>query len=158
MTLKIARKKASEISADLVVVAVREGKETSGAVSKLPKALHDAAVRRAKKLSYKGKAGATMLVQAGSHDLLLVGVGDGKSLESWRRAASAARASAAATKAGTVAIAIDDADDATDVLVAVAEGLLLASYSYDKYRSAKEGGYRGPKTVTISSPSLSDGT
>jgi leucyl aminopeptidase len=158
MTLKLARKKASEVSADLVAILVREGKETSGAVSRLPKAVHDAAIRRAKKLSYKGKPGSTLLVQADGHDLLLVGVGDGKSSESWRRAASSVRASAGATRATTVALALDDAEDAANVLAAVAEGFLLASYSYDKYRSSKKSGYSGPKALTISSPALSDGT
>ncbi len=157
MILKLARKKASEASADLVAIAVREGRETTGAVARLPKAVHDAVVRRAKKLSYKGKPGQGMLVQAGSHDLLLVGVGDGKSPESWRRAAASVRSSAAATRAASVALALDDAHDAADVLSAVAEGFLLASYSYDKYRSSKESRYSGPKTLTISSPSLSDG-
>jgi leucyl aminopeptidase len=158
MTLKLARKKASEVSADLVAILVREGKETSGAVSRLPKAVHDAAIRRAKKLSYKGKPGSTLLVQADGHDLLLVGVGDGKSSESWRRAASSVRASAGATRATTVGLALDDAEDAANVLAAVAEGFLLASYSYDKYRSSKKSGYSGPKALTISSPALSDGT
>jgi leucyl aminopeptidase len=158
MTLKLARKKASEVSADLVAIAVREGKETSGAVSRLSKAVHDLVVRRAKKLSFKGKPGSTLLVQADGHDLLLVGVGDGKNSESWRRAASSVRASAGATRAATVALALDDAEDATDVLAAVAEGFLLASYSYDKYRSSKDSGYKGPKILTVSSPALSDGT
>jgi leucyl aminopeptidase len=157
MTLKLARKKASEASADLVAIAVREGKETAGAVARLPKAVHDLAVRRAKKLSFKGKPGSTLLVQAEGHDLLLVGVGDGKSTESWRRAAASMRASAGATRASSVAIALDDAHDVSEVLGAVVEGFLLASYSYDKYRSSKEGGYKGPRAVTLSSPSLSDG-
>jgi leucyl aminopeptidase len=157
MTLKLARKKASEASADLVAIAVREGKETAGAVARLPKATHDLVVRRAKKLTFKGKPGSTLLVQADGHDLLLVGVGDGKSTESWRRAAASMRASAGATRAASVAIALDEADDVSDVLGAVVEGFLLASYSYDKYRSSKEGGYKGPKAVTLSSPSLSDG-
>lgn len=158
MTLKIARRKASEGAADLVAIAVREGKETGGAVSKLPKAMHDTVVRRVKKLSFKGKQGATLLVQCDSHDLVLVGVGDGKSSESWRRAAASVRAASASTKAGTVAFAIDDADEPSDVLSAIVEGFRLASYSYEKYRTAKENGYKGPKTVTVSSPSLTDGS
>jgi leucyl aminopeptidase len=157
MTLKIARRKAAEVTADLVAILVRDGRETSGAVSKLPKAVQDLVVRRAKKLSYKGKVGSTLLVQADPHDLLLVGVGDGKSSESWRRAAASVRASAGATRAASVALALDDADYAGEVLAAAAEGFLLSSYSYNKYRSAKDNGYAGPKTLTISSPSLSDG-
>ncbi|HEY2776099.1 MAG TPA: leucyl aminopeptidase [Candidatus Binatia bacterium] len=157
MIIKVARLKAAEASAELVAVAVREGKETGGAVAQLAKAAHDAAVRRAKRLSFKGKAGSTILVQADHHDLLLVGVGDGKSAESWRRAAAAVRATAASVRAATVAFAIDDADKPADVLVPIVEGFTLAGYSYDKYRTKKNGSYAGPKSLVLSSPSLADG-
>ena len=156
MTVKIVHKKAADVSADLVAVAVREGKETSGAVSHLPKAAHDAVVRRAKRLSFKGKVGSTLLVQADHHDLLLVGVGDGKSPEQWRRAAAAVRATASATRAATLAFALDDAEHVGDIVAPVLEGLLLAGYTFDKYRAKKDNGYTGPKTVTLSSPHLSD--
>jgi len=91
MNVRIARHSLSEASADLVAVAVRDGKEASGAVSSLPKAQHDAAARRVKKAAFKGKAGSSLLVQGEKHDLLLVGIGDGKSAENWRKAGAAVR-------------------------------------------------------------------
>lgn len=157
MIVKIARKKAVEISADLVALMVRDGKETSGAVSHLPKAVHDAVVRRVKRLAFKGKTGSTLLVQADHHDLLLVGVGDGKTSEQWRRAASSVRNVCSTTRAGTLALALDDAEHVGEIVAPVLEGLMLAGYSFDKYRAKKDNGYAGPKTVTLSSPSLSDG-
>lgn len=157
MTVKVARKKAAELTADLVAIAVREGKETSGAVSHLPKAVHDAVTKRAKRLGYKGKVGMTLLVQADHHDVLLVGVGDGKSPEHWRRAASAVRAVAGQVRSATLAFALDDAEAVAEVLTAVVEGLLLAGYKFDRYRAKNDNGYAGPKTITLSSPNLSDG-
>ncbi|MFN2378493.1 MAG: leucyl aminopeptidase [Candidatus Binatia bacterium] len=156
-SVKIARLRASELSADLVAIAVREGKETSGAVARLAKPLQQTVTRRAKRLAYKGKTGATMLVQAEGHDLLLVGVGDGKTAEQWRRAAASVRAVAGNSKATTVAVALDDAPDAGDIVAPVLEGLLLAGYSFRKYRSGKDNGYAGPKSVTLASPTLSEG-
>lgn len=156
MNVKIARHNVSEISADLVAVVVREGKEASGAVSSLPKAVHDVAVRRAKKLAFKGRPGSTLLVQADKHDLLLVGIGDGKSSETWRRAGAAIRSVSTNTRAATVAVAVDAAEHAADILTPLLEGFLLAGYSFDKYRAKKADGYTGPKTLTLSSPRLSD--
>jgi leucyl aminopeptidase len=157
MNVRIARHKAAEASADLVAVAVRDGKETSGAVSHLARPVHDAVVKRAKKLSFKGKPGSTLLIQVDHHDVLLVGVGDGKSPENWRRAAAAVRGAAASTRSATVAFAIDEAEHAADAVTPVVEGFVLAGYTFDKYRAKKNDAYAGPKTLTLSSPSLSDG-
>lgn len=157
MNVRIARHQASEAVADLVAVAVRDGKETSGAVARLPKALHDAAARRVKRVSFKGKAGATLLVQAEKHDLLLVGIGDGKSPEQWRKAGASVRSVAGSTRVPTVAIAIDDAEHAADAVAPLLEGFLLAGYTFDKYRAKKDDAYAGPKTLTLSSSHLVEG-
>lgn len=153
---KIARQRAAEASADLVAVAVREGNETSGALSALPKPLHDRVARRAKRLAYKGKAGSTLLVQADGHDLLLVGVGDGKSAEQWRRAGAAVRSAAGSTRPQTVTVALDNADRGFDCVTPVVEGMRLAGYTFEKYRAKKDNAYAGPKLVTLASPSLVD--
>lgn len=156
MNVRIARHSVSEASADLVAVVVRDGKEASGAVSSLPKAQHDAAARRVKKAAFKGKAGSSLLVQGEKQDLLLVGIGDGKSAENWRKAGAAVRSAASIHRATTVAIALDDAEHAADAAPALLEGFLLAGYSFDKYRAKKPEAYAGPKTLTLSAPRLSD--
>jgi leucyl aminopeptidase len=156
MNVRVVKQKASEATGELVAIAVREGKETVGAVAGLPKAQHDAVVRRAKRYSYKGKAGSTLLVQVEGHDLLLVGVGEGKP-EQWRRAGAALRASAGTTRSGDVAFAIDAAEQPGEVLAPILEGALLAGYSFDKYRTKKSDAYRGPKQLTLSAPSIADG-
>lgn len=157
MTVKLARKKLSDLTADLVAVAVRDGKETSGAVSDLPKPLRDLVAARVKRLSFKGKPGATLLVQGDGQDLLLVGVGDGKSNENWRRASASLRSAAAGTRSSTIAFALDAADKVVDVLAPALEGFLLAGYSFEKYRARKDGAYVGPKSLTLSSPALTVG-
>jgi len=156
MLVKIARHQAAEASADLVAIAVRDGKETSGAVSGLPKVLHDAVVRRVKRVAFKGKAGSTLTIQSDHHDLVLVGVGDGKSPEQWRRAAASVRQAVSSTRAAAIAFALDDAESAGEIVTPVLEGLLLTGYSFEKYRAKKDKPYTGPKSVTLSSPSLQE--
>jgi len=156
MIIKIARLKAAEASADLVAIAVRDGKELAGAVAGLPKAVLDRASKRAKRLGYKGKPGATLTIQADGHDLVLVGVGDGKTSEQWRRAGAAVRAVSSAARPVSVGFALDAADRGMDVVSAVIEGMRLAGYTFEKYRAKKDNAYAGPKTVTLSSPALTD--
>jgi len=126
------------------------------AMSGLPKAVHERAARRAKRLAYKGKNRLDPDDQADGHDLLLVGVGDGKTGEQWRRAAAAVRAASSAVRPVTVAFALDDADRGLDVLTPVVEGMLLAGYSFEKYRAKKDNAYAGPRSVTLSSPAITD--
>ncbi|MBI5506756.1 MAG: leucyl aminopeptidase [Deltaproteobacteria bacterium] len=154
MNVKLIGKKAGEVVADVVVVAVREGHELTGAVARFPKALRTSVTTRAKRTHFKGKVGSTLSVQGEHADMVLVGVGDGAAAEHWRRAASAARGAAASAHAATLALALDDAEHPAEILAAALEGLLLAGYSFDKYRTKKDDGYRGPKSVTLSAPSL----
>ena len=158
MTAELSRKKLSDLSAEMVAVAVRDGKETSGAVSSLPKALRDIVAERVKRLDFHGKPAATLLIQAGDYDLLLVGVGDGKTSEHWRRAGAAVRSAAAGARRSKLAIALDDAERVVDVIGPVLEGFLLQGYSFEKYRAKKDGAYAGPKSLLLSSPTLSVGT
>jgi len=156
MNVKLIRKKAGEVVADVVVVAVREGHELTGAVARFPAALRTRVTARAKRSHFKGKVASTLSVQGEHGDIVLVGVGDAAASEQWRRAASAARAAASAAHASTLAFALDEAEHPAEVLGAVLEGLLLAGYSFDKYRTENEDRYRGPKTLILSAPSLKD--
>ncbi len=156
MNIKLIRKKAGEVAADVVVVAVREGHELTGAVARFPQMLRAAVTARARRVNFKGKVASTLSVQSDGCDFVLVGVGDGAAGENWRRAASAARAAAAASHATTLVFALDNAEHPAEVLGAVIEGLLLAGYSFDKYRTRKDDNYRGPATLTLSAPSLKD--
>jgi len=156
MNVKLLKKKAGEVVADVVAIGVLEGQELSGAVERLPAALRTVVSARAKRTHFKGKIAATLVVQTERGDIVLVGVGDGSMSEHWRRAASAARNAAAAVRASTLAFALDNAGKPADLIGAVLEGLLLAGYSFDRYRTAKKDGYRGPRTLLLSAPSLKD--
>jgi leucyl aminopeptidase len=156
MTVKPVRSKACDVSADLVAVAVREGRETSGALAAFPKTIRERVAARLRRAAFKASVGATLAVQGEDRDLLFVGVGDGKSPENWRRAGAAARTAANSMRPSTLAFALDDADKRADVLTPALEGLLLTGYSFDKYRSKKESAYAGPKSILLSSPTLSE--
>lgn len=156
MNVKILGKKAGAVIADVVAIGVREKHETGGAVEHLPQPLRSVVTARARRTHFKGKVGATLTVQGEDGDVVLVGVGDGSTSEQWRRAASAARGAAASARAATLALALDEAQRPADVLTAALEGLLLAGYSFEKYRTEKKDAYRGPKTLILSAPSLKD--
>lgn len=156
MTIRIARSRASQLSADLVAVAAREGHEAAAAAT-LDKPQRDLVARRIRRLAFKARPGATLLVQADGHDVLLVGVGSGNAPEQWRRAGAAVRSAASANHAATVAIAIDEAEHPADAAPAVLEGFLLAGYSFDKYRTRKDRKVAAPRTLTLSAPRLAEG-
>ncbi|HYC54299.1 MAG TPA: leucyl aminopeptidase [Candidatus Binatia bacterium] len=157
MSIKLVRRKASQVQADLVAIGVVEGQELKGAVAGLAKEDRDAITARAKRIGFKGKVNSAMIVQLTGHDVALVGVGKGDTVDAWRRAASSARNAATVSRATTYAFALDDAARPLDVLAAVIEGTLLTGYTYEKYKTKKsETSYGGPRTITITSPSLSD--
>ncbi|HLT84716.1 MAG TPA: leucyl aminopeptidase [Phototrophicaceae bacterium] len=139
--LTLTTKNVARIQADAVVVAVgRRGEEAvlvpgaplpSGAASALGKLLPA--------LGVSGKADEVVRVAAGKElaadVVVLTGVGtvgeDGPDLETLRRAAGAATRSLA----GTADVALALPADTAERVGAVAEGALLGSYSYDRYRA-----------------------
>jgi leucyl aminopeptidase len=102
---------------------------------------------------FEGKAGQSLFVPlAGpTASALLVGVGpaDDVTLDGLRTAAAlvAQRASSSARVATTLADAAPDSLDAGAVGQAIAEGVLLGSYSFDEYRATKKA--TKIRTVTV---------
>ncbi|HYB98490.1 MAG TPA: leucyl aminopeptidase [Candidatus Limnocylindrales bacterium] len=157
MSIKLVRRKASQVQADLVAIGVVDGQELKGAVTEFGKDERDTITARARRLSFKGKVNSSMIVQLGDRDVALVGVGKGDTADSWRRAASSARNAATVSRAATFAFALDDAARPLDVLGPVVEGIGLTGYSYEKYKTRKsETSYGGPRAISVTSPSLSE--
>lgn len=152
MNVRFVAKKASEVSADLLVLAVSSGAETKGPVAALPAAQRRAALERIKKREFKGKQGASLLIQ-GAPDLLIVGLGDAKS-PNWRRAGATARAAAKSAKAKTVALCVDG--DAKTTAAAV-EGFELAGYQFLKYKSGSSSKVTEVRSLTICGASQKTG-
>jgi len=111
-----------------------------------------------KQAGFEGKAGQSLFVplDGPTGSALLVGVGpaDDVTLDGLRTAAAlvAQRASASARVATTLADAAPDALDAGDVGQAIAEGVLLGSYSFDTYRATKKATKIKSVTVLVDGP------
>jgi len=135
MKISVARKKAGDIKADLKVLPVAEGKENGGGVAELSGAESTAVTRRMKATEFKAKEARTLSVQAGTSDVLLVGLGKEKSAEAYRRAAAKGVAAARAIKARSVAVCLGAGSSAHKYVDPVLEGFRLASYRFDKYKS-----------------------
>ena len=85
--------------------------------------------------------------------LLLVGLGESEkvTLERLRRAAALGAKKAADLKLASLALCIPDSRQSpTDSIVAVAEGAVLALYSFDRYLTGKEDKQR-PQTIILTS-------
>jgi len=131
-------------SADLAVVLTTDGASLSDQVAALdPQGVVARAVEVAK---FKGKAVSTLdvLAPAGSEAgrILLVGLGDAKALDDrlWARVGGAVFA--AVKHAETVSVHLDSAGFEPDAAAAsaFAQGLVLRSYAFDKYKTKKDNG------------------
>jgi leucyl aminopeptidase len=137
MNIHVAKQKPDTLKADLFVVPVQEGAETSGAVKELRAAARSAIEARVGSQKFKGKAGATLLVQTPEGDVVLCGTGKNRTAESLRRAAAKGLAAAAAVRARSVVILARSGASSRKAVEPLLEGFVLNSYRFDKYRSKK---------------------
>jgi len=156
MKINVTDKKAESVAADLYVVPVKEGAESSGALREFAPGVRKAAAARMKLEGFQGKAGKTLSVQLDRGDLLLVGLGSDRDAEAWRRAAARGQAACASIHAKNVVLCAGGSG-ATDHLRPLLEGFLLSSYRFVKYKSKQEDGYPGPKTLTVAGSGLKTG-
>jgi leucyl aminopeptidase len=157
MKISVTDKKPSTIKSDLFVVLVEENGDPGSATSELAADVRKAVAARAKAVGYKAKKGATLSVQTTSGDILVCAVNNGDgAAEALRRAAGKAKQAAAAVKAGAVTFCVGSAKSAATRVEPIAEGFLLSSYRFDKYKSSNDDRYDGPKTVNIAGSGLED--
>lgn len=152
MNIKLSTAKASTLATDLTVIPVREGSETGAALRELGRELRARIKDRAEASGFRGKPGRRLLVQDGSRDVVLVGLGPGSSSEDWRRAAGDAARIAAGTRVRTVAVCAGRGGAGR--LEAIVEGFVLASYRFDKYRSDVSEAYAGAKSLLVTGSDL----
>ena len=159
MNVQAIQNKANAVKADLYVVPVFEGGELAGAVKEFAKGVQDAIAARVKKTEFKAKAGKTLTVQADAFDVVLIGMGEEKKAESFRRAAAKARAAGEQLRASTVAICVGGGAAAKDAIEPSIEGFLLADYKFDKYKKKKKGDKpKGPKALRVVGAGVPGGT
>ncbi len=135
-----------EVKADTLIVGVFEGSEITP-LSKMDALLGGHLSVHVKEEEFKAKEGATLRIHTHGklpyRTLVVLGLGDRKGFTLRRLRSATARASklASASKAGTLALWLPF-DKATakigEAIQAAAEGLLLGSYRYDRYKEEKK--------------------
>jgi leucyl aminopeptidase len=145
MNIRIQQQQLSTTPSDLLVVPVLQGKQESEDIKELDRALGGALSAQIRRVKFSGKEGEALLFpthgRLPSPSVFLIGVGKATKSEgeTWRRAGARARKEARNQNAKRIVwyVAADLGDE--KILAAVAEGALLASYVFDRYKSEKNG-------------------
>ena len=164
MHIRIQQQALSTIASDLLLVPLRQGEQTGDEVKTFDRALGGALKTQIDRVKFTGKEGELLLCHTHgrlpSAMVLLLGMGKhpGES-EVWRRAGGKVQKEAKNQGAKQVAWFVKNADWDAQRLTAIAEGALLSSYLFDRYKSEKNSkpavttfsfvGPEAPKTSTL---------
>ena len=138
--MKIAFSDSLDPKAAALVVVVEEGRKLSPAAQALDAATGGAVARAVKAGRFTGKKNQTLLLHGlggAGHDLaLLVGIGKGLSVQDAEALGGTIQSTLAGSGAKDAAFQFDrGGKDLGALAVAAAEGALLRSYRFDKYRT-----------------------
>ncbi len=145
MNIRVQSQPLLALESDLVIIPLTQGEQSSKNVQALDAALNGALQEQITRSGFTGKDGETLLFQTQgrlpSRAVLLLGLGkaDNVETETWRRVAGKSYREARHQGAKHLAwfFAADRGRD--DTLTAVVEGTVLSSYTFDKYKSEKNG-------------------
>jgi leucyl aminopeptidase len=132
--------RSEDIKADLLILPVYEKGLDDPVLRRLDRLLKGSLAQRAKQSRFTAAEGTTLIHFSGGRlsagYLLLAGMGKKGEIDShgWRKMAAQARKEAGAVGATTLAFFLPPQDEET-IAGAVVEGVLLASYRFNKYRS-----------------------
>lgn len=132
---------ADQIAADLLALPLKEKPLQEPTLQRLDRRLKGRLAEHIKKSNFTGAEGSTLRYSTAgalpAAHLLLIGMGKGSEAETdgWRRAAAQARREAAGLGAEDAAFFLAPHGEADAVVGPVVEGVLLASYQFNKYRS-----------------------
>jgi leucyl aminopeptidase len=141
MQTKVRDAGVESVKADLLVLLVEEKKLEEPPLRALDRRLKGKLRERIQSGRFTGAEGTLLLYPTSgmlrSSHLLLVGMGEAKDIDTdtWRKAAARARKEAASIGAEEVAIFFAPERNPENAAGAIVEGMLLASYQFNKYRS-----------------------
>lgn len=141
MEIRFKDTSAEIIRTDLLLLPVYENKLEEPAIRALDRRLKGKLRERIQKSKFNGAEGNCLLHSTSgvvpASQLLLLGLGNLKDVEAdtWRKAAARARREAAANGAGDIAVLFSPDKEPEKAAGAIVEGLSLASYQFNKYRS-----------------------
>ncbi len=141
MEIKFRDLSTEKVKTDLLVLPVKEKGLGEDVIRRLDRFLKKRLSEQIKKCKFTGAEGTTLLHSTAgrlpaSH-LLLVGMGKGHEIEidSWRKAGAQARKEARRIGADEIAFFLFPERESETSVGAIVEGVLLASYEFNKYRS-----------------------
>ncbi|MEN8729346.1 MAG: leucyl aminopeptidase [Desulfuromonadales bacterium] len=159
MDIKIRKASPLAIKTSCMVIAVCEKSFSTPLLKELDQKLGGLVRKAQRSGEFSAELDERILFQPAGHlpaeRVLLVGLGPAKEItgEKIRRAAGQAIQMVAEKKFGQIALALPDnnsGNDSAALVKAAAEGLLLASYRYDRFLDEKTRALRKlPKTVTL---------
>ncbi len=159
MEIRFRDRRAETMKSDLLVLPVHEKKLENPTIRAIDHRLKGKLREQIRRSKFTGSEGSTLLyATAGmlpASAILLLGMGVEKDIEghTWRKAAAQARKEALAVGAEEVAFHFAPDKEPAENAGRVAEGMLLVSYHFNKYRSNS----RSPadlKTLTFFRPGL----
>ena len=145
MNIRVQQQPLVALESDIVVIPLTQGEQSSENLEALDATLSGALQEQITRSGFTGKEGETLLLHTQgrlpSRSLLLLGLGkaDNVETETWRRVAGKAQREARNQGARHVTWFFAAELGYDDVLSAVVEGTLLSSYTFDKYKSEKNG-------------------
>jgi leucyl aminopeptidase len=141
MHIKFHDQQPEKIKTGLLAFPVREKRLDEPALRRIDRLLGGGLQARIKKAQFTGADGSSLLYgtggRVGAATILLIGLGKAEEIgaDTWRKAGARARKEAAAQGAEDFAFYFAPEKDAELAAGAIAEGALLSSYQFHKYRS-----------------------
>ena len=159
MEIKFRDASPELIKADVLALPVREKRLDEPAMRALDRRLKGHLHERLQKSKFSGAEGSTLLYSTAgllpAPHILLIGMGSGAEIatDTWRKAGARLSKEAAGIAAQEAAFFFAAGDQSPDNAAAVVEGTCLASYQFNKYRSAPRAA-DAIKTLTFFAPGL----
>jgi leucyl aminopeptidase len=141
MEIKFQDQNPERIKTGLLAIPVKEGRLDDPTLRRLDRLLHGGLAERIKRTRFTGAEASALAYSTAGRiapvDLLLIGLGKAEEIgaDSWRKAGARAHKEASALGLEEFAFVFPPERDAEVVAGAIAEGALLASYQFHKYRS-----------------------
>src|SRR2546429_3373797 len=141
MEIRFRDTSVDAVKTDLLVLPVQEKKLEEPPLRALDRRLKGRLRQRMQKANFTGGEGSTLLYSTAGMSpaayLLLIGAGNPKEIESdtWRKLAARARREATTIGAEDMTLFFAPEKEPDAAASAIVEGLSLASYQFDKYRS-----------------------
>jgi leucyl aminopeptidase len=145
MNVRVQTQQLAALESDILVVPVVQREHDGEQLQALDTALHGTLKEQMKRSGFTGKEGESLRMQTHgrlpSPEVLLVGLGKAENLETetWRRVAGKAHKEARGPGVRQLAWFFPAEHGQHDALAAVVEGTLLSGYTFDKYKTDKNG-------------------